>query len=189
MQFRGRSQQVSELSGAIAVGLGAVDFRQGPSDSLPAAVVADFDLDWSVCGSGVLTWSVFRIYRASLHVSGGQFDSTRPFALDLSYLRRIPASQIVERSIDEIRRLRAPDNDTLTRWQESLATLMPDVSLGSRLVGVFDPLGAVVFYFDSRRLGEIRDPQFAEAFAAIWLDPQTRSPELRAKLLGAEGGQ
>ena len=189
MQFRGRPQQASVPPDALAAGLGAVEVRQGPADSLPAAVTSDFKLDWAVCGSGVLTWSVFRLYRATLHAPGGQFDASRPFALDLSYLRRIPASQIVERSIEEIRRLRVQDDEALARWQDALATLIPDVSLGSRLIGVFDPQGTVVFYFDSRRLGEIRDPQFAQAFAAIWLDPQTRSPELRARLLGEEPDQ
>ncbi len=186
MHFRGRPQQASVPPDGIAVGLGAVDVRHGSADSLPAVVTSDFKLDWAVCGSGVLTWSVFRLYRATLHAPGGQFDASRPFALDLTYLRRIPASQIVERSIEEIRRLRVQDDELLARWQDALAMLIPDVSLGSRLVGIFDPEGAVVFYFDSRRLGDIRDTQFAEAFAAIWLDPQTRSPELRAKLLGEE---
>jgi len=33
---------------------------------------------------------------------------------------------------------------------------------------------------------EIRDPEFAEAFFAIWLDPRTRDPELRQQLLGLQ---
>ncbi len=30
----------------------------------------------------------------------------------------------------------------------------------------------------------VRDVAFAKAFFAIWLDPRTRNPELRARLLG-----
>ena len=104
-------------------------------------------------------------------------------------MRRIPADQIVERTIDEIRRLRTPDHEALTRWQGALSALIPDVSLGSRLIGVFEPDRGVSFYSDAQRLGEVCDPKFAEAFAAIWLDPQTRSPALRAALLGEAHAQ
>jgi hypothetical protein len=33
-------------------------------------------------------------------------------------------------------------------------------------------------------LGTIDDPVFARAFFAIWLDPRTREPQLRNRLLG-----
>ena len=177
MQLRGHVEQVPGPTGATAIGVGAGEFRRNLSGPLPAVLMADFALDWKVCGSGVLTWSVFRLYRATLHAPG-VFDADRPFAIDLSYLRRIPADQIVERTIDEIR-----------RWQGALSALIPDVSLGSRLIGVFEPDRGVSFYSDAQRLGEVCDPKFAEAFAAIWLDPQTRSPALRAALLGEAHAQ
>ena len=188
MLLRSRAEQVPGSAGATANGVGAGEFHRNKCGPLPAVLTADFALDWKVCGSGVLTWSVFRLYRATLHVPG-VFDTDRPFAIDLSYLRRIPADQIVERSIDEIRRLRSPDQETLTRWQGALSALIPDVSLGSRLIGVFEPGRGVSFYSDAQRLGEVCDPKFAEAFAAIWLDPQARSPALRAALLGEAHAQ
>ena len=188
MQLRGHVEQVPGPTGATAIGVGAGEFRRNLSGPLPAVLMADFALDWKVCGSGVLTWSVFRLYRATLHAPG-VFDADRPFAIDLSYLRRIPADQIVERTIDEIRRLRTPDHEALTRWQGALSALIPDVSLGSRLIGVFEPGRGVSFYSDAQRLGEVCDPKFAESFAAIWLDPQARSPALRAALLGEAHAQ
>ena len=186
MYLRGHAQQGPDRTDVAAGLLGVGDSGRNPPDSLPAVVTADFDLAWAVCGSGVLTWNVFRLYRATLHAPRGQFDLTRPFVIDLSYLRRIPAAQIVGRSIDEIRRLSAPGEGTLARWQVTLATLIPDVTLGSRLIGVFEPGRRVVFYSGSQRLGEFADAQFTDAFAAIWLDPDTRSPALRASLLGME---
>ena len=188
MQLRGRFEQVPGPTGATATVVGAGEFHRDQSGPLPAVVTADFALDWKVCGSGVLTWNVFRLYRTTLHAPG-VFAADRPFAIDLGYLRRIPADQIVARSMDEIRRLRAPDQEALTRWQGALTALMPDVSLGSRLIGVFEPGRGVSFYSNAQRLGEVCDPKFAEAFAAIWLDPQTRSPALRAALLGEAGAQ
>ena len=97
MQLRGRVEQVSGPTGAPAIEVGAGEFHRTPSGQLPAIVKADFALDWKVCGSGVLTWSVFRLYRVTLHAPGA-FDADRPFAIDLSYLRRIPAAQIVVRA-------------------------------------------------------------------------------------------
>jgi len=44
----------------------------------------------------------------------------------------------------------------------------------------------VKFYSAQALLGEVRDPQFTEAFAAIWLDPQTRSSALRQALLASQ---
>ena len=160
MQLRSRVEQVPGPTGAPAIGVGAGEFHRNLSGPLPAVVTADFSLDWKVCGSGVLTWSVFRLYRATLHVPG-VFDASRPFAIDLRYLRRIPADQIVETSIDEIRRLRSPDQETLTRWQGELSSVIPDVSLGSRLIGVFEPGRGVAFYSDAHRLGEVCEPKFA----------------------------
>ena len=188
MPFRSRLEQVSAPSGQTDLGVGAGELHRPLSLALPAVVRSDFALDWQVCGTGVLTWSVFRLYRATLHVPG-VFDPDRPYAIDLSYLRRIPADQIVGRSMEEISRLRSTDPETLARWHSALTALIPDVALGSRLIGVFEPGARVSFYSDTQRLGEVGDPKFAEAFAAIWLDPQTRGPVLRAALLGQAGAR
>ncbi|MGL5359930.1 MAG: chalcone isomerase family protein, partial [Shewanella sp.] len=40
------------------------------------------------------------------------------------------------------------------------------------------------FFFNQQPLNLIEEPQFAEAFLAIWLSPRTSRPELRAQLLG-----
>lgn len=183
MHMLGRSDQFPGISlgaGAQTGQAAALPSREG---GLPLCVTADFRLDWAVCGSGVLTWSVFRLYRATLYAPGS-FDPGRPYAIDLNYLRRITADQIVTASVSEIERLRAPGASDLALWRDALAALIPDVTLGGRLVGVFIPDQGVVFYSATQRLGEIPDARFAEAFGAIWLDPQTRSPTLRLAMLG-----
>lgn len=164
-------------------GLSARSVGQGDSANLPDALRREFGLSWSVRGSGVLSWSVFRLYRATLHVVG-TYDPTKPFIIDLQYLRRIASDQIVLRSLEEMRRLLAPAQNLPAHWQQALEALIPDVESGSRLVGVFEPGRRVVFFSGSARLGEIADPEFTALFAAIWLDPRTRSPELRRALLG-----
>ena len=64
--------------------------------------------------------------------------------------------------------------------------IVPDVGLNNRLIGCFIPGQTVKFYSESALLGEVSDPHFAEAFAAIWLDPETRSPALRLALLAGD---
>lgn len=177
------AQPVVPLPEKTPGGLSARAIAQVGAANLPAALIREFDLNWSVLGSGVLSWSVFRLYRATLHAVGA-YEPGKPFIIDLNYLRRIASHQIVMRSLEEMRRLLAPAGNLPVQWQEALENLIPDVESGSRLLGVFEPGSRVVFFSGSDRLGEIADPQFAELFAAIWLDPRTRSPELRRALLG-----
>jgi len=44
-----------------------------------------------------------------------------------------------------------------------------------------------LFYSATGYLGAIEDPEFARVFFAIWLDPRTQTPDLRAALLGRNG--
>jgi hypothetical protein len=150
---------------------------------LPQAMLDQFPGQWRLHGQGLFTWSVFRVYRAALHVQGESFNPSEPYALDLNYLRNVSADQIVQTSIQEMRRLHSCDEASLARWEEQLQAILPDVSLGDRLIGVFNANG-VSFFSRDAALGQIDDAAFAEAFAAVWLDEQTRAPALRAKLLG-----
>ncbi len=61
-----------------------------------------------------------------------------------------------------------------------------DVLPGQRITGVFLPGWGCRFYVGDQLQHEIRDPEFADAFFAIWLDPRTRDPELRQQLLGRQ---
>ena len=60
--------------------------------------------------------------------------------------------------------------------------MFPDVKPGDSIVGHYLPDGAR-FTFNEQPLGSIDDPAFARAFFAIWLDPNTSEPDLRAALL------
>lgn len=108
--------------------------------------------------------------------------------LELSYLRTLTAEQIVSTSMDELKRLRNPAPEVLSRWSHDLMQIVPDVGLGDRLVGWFRPEIGVQFYSSTQLLGTMDDPVFAESFAAIWLDEQTRSPSLREALLAGLPG-
>lgn len=161
--------------------------RLATSDNrLPEAFSQSCDDLWHLCGEGIFSWSVFRFYRARLLTQTGAFDSTRPFLLDLQYLRALTGQQIVSTSIDEIARLSDLSAQQRAVWSEALNAMIPNVTLGDRLLGWFVPESGVQFFSATQRLGHIQDSEFVRMFSAIWLDERTRSPQLRLALLGPQ---
>lgn len=139
-----------------------------------------------VVGAGTLRFMGFALYDGKLWSPSGRWNADAPFALELIYARAFDGDDIARRSIDEIRRLRTLDDATAARWEARLSAIFPDVKAGDRLTGVRLPGQGVQFYAGSRPLGRIEDEALAEAFFAIWLDPRTRAPDLRRKLLGLQ---
>jgi Chalcone isomerase-like len=142
--------------------------------------------DARTLGGGRLTWFGLHIYDALLFVPRA-FDSAnpsaQPFALELTYARSLDGQAIAERSHDEIARLKIGNEAQRTHWLADMSALFPDVNAGQRLAGIYRPGGGTHFYLDGRYLGEVADPEFGRAFFAIWLDPRTSAPQLRASLL------
>jgi hypothetical protein len=142
-------------------------------------------------GGGELRFLGFSIYQAQLwstaRAADEALDLRAPFALQLSYQRTISREALVDASLKEIRRLAAgePDPAQLARWELEMRAAFADVQAGDRITGVFLPGQGARFYVGERLQHSVADPAFARAFFAIWLDPRTRNPELRAQLLGA----
>ena len=137
-------------------------------------------------GSGDLRWFGLRIYTAKLWSEKKPFDLNAPFALELTYHRNISREQFVETSLDEIERLSGSrySAETLKRWQGEMGRAFTDVKAGDQLIGVFIPNQGARFYSQNQLLAEIRDPEFAKAFFAIWFDARSKDKDLRAQLLG-----
>lgn len=150
--------------------------------SIPLALPQAFPgTSWQRWGSGVLRRFGFRVYEATLWA--GADDPLRPpYALELHYALDITAEKLAAVSVDEIRRLGRGDEAQRAQWGERLKTLFPDVKSGERIIGVHLPRGAR-FFHQQRLLGTVEDPEFARAFFAIWLDPKSSAPEVRAALL------
>lgn len=138
-------------------------------------------------GGADLTWFGLRIYRATLWAAQRPFDETQPFALQLSYYRSISRERLVNTSMDEIRRLSASPIPaaTLARWEGMLNSAFVDVAAGDQLVGVYLPQRGMQLYDGRHLLAQLDDAALARAFFDIWLNPATRDPELRRRLLGA----
>lgn len=157
--------------------------------ALPDALREDGS-DWRRWGSGEMTLFGFSLYRVTLWVAGhapGDSLPDAPSALQLDYQRDIARRQLVDVSVDEMRRLGASDAQ-LQRWRAELERVLPDVKDGETIVGVHYPGHGAAFHHGGRARGKVADADFARLFFAIWLDARSRSPALRAALLkGARG--
>jgi hypothetical protein len=138
----------------------------------------------SLAGEGRLRWFGLHIYDAALWARTDVFSVDSEFALDIRYMRNIPAERLVGASVKEIRRLGYADDALLDKWSGAMGTVFPDIRKGDRLTGVNMPGRGVEFYHNGRFAGLIPDTQFARAFFSIWFDPRTREPELRESLIG-----
>jgi hypothetical protein len=142
--------------------------------------------DWQRRGSGNTSFLGLRLYRATLWTAGRADDPAAavrlPHALTLRYARDFSRDTLVEASLREMKRLGAGEGE-LARWKADLARVFPDVKAGEVITGVHRPGHGALFLHEGRLTGEVADAEFARRFFGIWLDPRSRDPDLRARLL------
>ncbi len=136
-------------------------------------------------GQGRLTYLMWDVYDAALFAPQGTWKKDQPFALQLSYLRKIEGKKIADRSVEEMRGQGIADEVKLATWHTQMRKIFPNVDEGITLTGVYTQKGETVFYKDSTEIGRIQDAEFSKAFFGIWLNEKTSAPDLRRKLLGA----
>jgi hypothetical protein len=149
-------------------------------ESLPGA---------QVVGTGELRVFGFRVYTARLLSMDKPFQADRPFALELIYHRSISRDDLVQASVDEIKRTSADgvSDQQIAAWRGQMAQAFVDVQEGMKITGVYVPGHEARFYVGEKLQHVVQDPQFAKAFFDIWLSPKTRNPQLRTQLLGNAG--
>ena len=130
-------------------------------------------------GSGEFRRFGFLVYEATLWA--GDDPLNPPQALRLDYKRSIEGKAIALASVKEMRRF-VTDEVLLQSWGEEMQRIFPDVNPGDHILGVHTN-DVARFYQNDRLLGTINTAGFAEAFFAIWLNPRTSAPKLRAALL------
>ncbi|UXY55195.1 chalcone isomerase family protein [Pseudomonas tohonis] len=137
-------------------------------------------------GQGDFTWFGLRVYQARLWSPVAPMDWEQPFALELIYSRDLSRDTLVQASLDEMRRLggASVDEKRLAAWDGEMRQAFVDIQPGQRITGLYQPGKGSRFYVDGAFRHAIADPDFAQAFFAIWLDDRTRNPQLRRELLG-----
>ena len=167
----------------------------GQSETVSPPISADLVIDQEIkdhvpdarlVGQGRLTVFLWDVYDAFLYAPGGQWRPDQPFALKLSYLRRLYGQKIAERSTIEMRGQDFKDEEKLALWDEQMRRFFPDVDEGTSLTGIYTADGRSLFFFDNQEIGIFDDPEFGRQFFGIWLNESTSEPDLRQQLLGAQ---
>ena len=157
-------------------------------ESSTPEVEADADLDPNLtlkkCGTALLKALLWEVYESSLYTPDGTWqDDTRPFRLDIRYLRTISAEDLVKQTGKEWAE-QGKASPQHTTWMEDLRTLWPDVTSEDVISLAVDKAGVSTFLFNGEVIGRLQDPQFGEDFSGIWLAENTTRPKLRDQLIG-----
>jgi hypothetical protein len=163
----------------ISPGLSAADVPE----ALPESVSVQLRLPLSEVGSGTYHKFGFSVYRATLWAPDGVWDATKPYALQLHYMRDVSKQTLVDTVSDDIREQEVADEVTLARWEEILNAELPAVSDGDTIIAVAMPGKKSLVFYNSKKIFNIDDPAFSKAFFNIWLGERA-DDSLRAKLLG-----
>lgn len=141
--------------------------------------------DLKALGGGLLRVFGFQVYNVYLWTpAGAAFDRSKPYALDLQYLRTFSAKQLAERSIDEMRGQGTGSETVYPKWLAEMERVFADVKAGDRLTGVVTPTKTSKFFYNGTYRGEVIDAAFADAFFGIWLSEKSSQPRVRNLLLG-----
>ncbi len=157
-------------------------------ESSTPEVEADADPDPNLtlkkCGTALLKVLFWEVYESSLYTPDGTWqDDTRPFRLDIRYLRTISAEDLVKQTGKEWAE-QGKASPQHTTWMEDLRTLWPDVTSEDVISLAVDKAGVSTFLFNGEVIGRLQDPQFGEDFSGIWLAENTTRPKLRDQLIG-----
>jgi hypothetical protein len=174
----------------IAMLFAMTNLSMANADSVPLHVESEIP-HARLLGAGEYIWFGLKIYDAKLWSDEGGYQRDAifdaPFALDLRYARALQGSRIAEVSIEEMQRMGFGSPSQQKAWLASMKGIFPDVRDGTHLTGVYMPNRGARFYLNGNIVGEVRDPDFARAFFAIWLGPKTSDRKLRNALLADAG--
>ena len=131
--------------------------------------------------SRILFWHVFD---ATLHAPHGSWSDEQPFALSLAFHHDLNSERIVEKSIEQMRRLGADHETRLALWSREMASILPDVNLGTTITGVVGEDGHTRLFENGKPIGVIHDGEFGKRFLDVWQGEQASLPMLRTQLLG-----
>ena len=141
-------------------------------------------------GSTRLRFFGLRIYDARLWAEA-DFNplafTEHSFALELTYHRNFAGSAIAQRSLKEMRRQGKIEPSMEARWSAELDALIPDVTPGMLLTGVYHPQHGLQLWRGNEPIGSSNDVVLAQRFFGIWLSTQTSESALRKELIGMEG--
>ncbi len=145
---------------------------------------SDVTAQLKTVGKGKMSWFLMEIYQASLHSSDGAYSYKKyPQALKIRYQRDFKKEWLVDATAKEWQKMPIP-RQQYKPWLRQLSVLWPDVKKGDSITFLIAENGKGSFYHNNRLLGQVDNPDMAEAFLDIWLAKNTSQPRLRRQLIG-----
>ena len=140
--------------------------------------------DTTLVGESRLEYLFWDVYDIRLFTADGQWQGKPPYVLELTYLRDVKSSDIVEQSIKEMKRQGHLEQAQLDKWQKLMQRMFPDVKKGDRLTGTVNADYESTFYLNDNKLERVTEKAFNQAFFDIWLGEKTSEPDMRKEITG-----
>lgn len=137
-------------------------------------------------GSSQLRVAFFKVFNSKLFTKSGEWnDPQHSFRFELTYQRNISGSFLAKQTAKEWNHLKF-DDPRRPEWESEILAMWPDVKKGDKIAFDVDERGVSRFYYNDMWVGSLEDPDFAPAFIAIWLSPNTSRPAHREGLLAEQ---
>jgi hypothetical protein len=146
--------------------------------------MADPLIDLKKVGEAKLKVLFWDVYNSTLYNQTGEYlEEHFPQVLEIDYLRNIDANDLIERTVDEWKKL-GIEQVTYERWTPLLTDIFPDIKKGDKLLLRVNENLHSEFFFNGQTLGKISDSNFGKSFLRIWLDVNCSYPKVRNQLIG-----
>jgi len=156
----------------------------------PLSLSASADLERSgmpdpvQLGEATIRWLGAPIYDASLYTTGGgAFRWQAPMALQLAYRRGFSGAQLLDATMQEIRRIEG-DRADHAKLGRDLEACYRDVGRGDAITAVSKGANDLSLWMNGSRLCALDMPNIQQRFLGIWLSPQSRIARLGLRLRG-----
>lgn len=149
-------------------------------------VIKPYVKNAEIVGQGILKFSFWKVYDATLYAPNGKWQPTAPYALQLTYFLGTTGRKIADKTISEMRSQGSIDELQLADWHTQMVAIFPDVEKNMSLTGVYTQTRTTIFFNGNTPIGTITDPNFGQRFFNIWLGDNTSEPKLRKNLLGLQ---
>ncbi len=137
-------------------------------------------------GTAPFRWLGFKLYDATLYTEGGaRFAWSRPAALELDYVRRIPRQKLVNATMDELERLEGDRSDRAA-IEAALLSCFNDVQPGDRFTATASSANRVDLWFNDAPACTLAFTDIRKRFLSIWLSDQSRSASMTRRLKGGQ---
>lgn len=135
-------------------------------------------------GSSELKFFGLKVYDIFLWSENANFSYDKMFAIQIKYKMNFSRSDLVTRSLSEIKSLHKITSGEEISYSKQLAEIFNSVKKDDEKIAIFVPSKGVFMLHNNELTGKISDLKLARLFVDIWLDENGSYPKITKKLLG-----